>query len=72
MMSLERGQFPVERDRPILQMTVAVTYAVIGAGVSELLSYLSCSFFPFWHLLIKGERGKIEMIFCACGWIASP
>jgi hypothetical protein len=42
------------------------TLAVTGAETSDLqlaaVPFLSCSF-PFWHLLTKGEKSKIESIF---------
>ena len=61
MRSLVRGLFWVVGSRPTRQMMMIVILAVTGAGSSETtVPYLSCSF-PFWHMLTKGERGKIEM-----------
>jgi hypothetical protein len=59
--SLVRGLFRAAGSKPTRQMMMTVTLAVTRARSSETKGlYLSCSL-PFWHLLTKGERGKIEM-----------
>ena len=57
----EPDERTISGNRPTRQMMMIVTLAVTGVVSSEMtVPYLSCSF-PFWHLLTKGERGKIEM-----------
>jgi hypothetical protein len=69
MRSLVRGLFRAASSKLTRQMMMTVTLAVTGARSSETIGlYLSCSL-PFWHMLTKGERGKIEMFLLSSSFI---